>query len=123
MDRKQHSEDYCAFFLCVFLIFVKSIVKVPNFLKPNGRVGNIATFLTSSRGIFDSFYKAILRQKNAPPLEIPYIFVRSFGNFKAKKQDPWKFILIFHPSSTPPALCLVFFWNNSPILFLSKSQV
>ena len=47
-----------------------------------------------SPGIFQ-FPPGNSRQNKAPPLEIPKVFVRSFGNSKAKNQDPWKLHIIF----------------------------
>ena len=35
------------------------------------------------------------RQNKAQALDIPQNCVRSLGNFKAKKKDPWKFHIIY----------------------------
>ena len=46
-------------------------------------------------GFFD-FTSGNSRQNKAPTLEIPQNCVRTRGNSKAKKQDPWKFHIVFN---------------------------
>ena len=54
------------------------------------------TFLKTPRNfLFFYFTPGNSRQNKTPPLEIPQIFVRFLGNFKANNQDPWKFHIIF----------------------------
>ena len=61
-------------------------------------------------GIFRFFYciSGNCMQSKAPPFKIMQLFVTSFGNFRAKTQDLWKFRMIFSwPSPKNSTLFLI----------------
>ena len=61
-----------------------------------------------------------VQTKRAQPLEIPQIFIRSFGNSKLKNQDHWKFHIIFYWSPLEISLCFLLTPGNSTCYFFDN---